>query len=174
MTGHSDTIGESEVDPPPKPPADPRKLRLSSANLIGLALLSTIVVLAAFGVFGESRGTTSARIASLELFVQYPTAFRYKQINPLHVTVVNRSGSVIDTLTVALDPTYVARFSDVTLTPAPSRPWEVELIGVQPGETRRLHVTLQAEKYGRHAGTVSAFFPGSDTAQANVATFIFP
>lgn len=174
MSEHSGTIAPSEVDPPPRPPVDPRGPRLSRANVVGVTFLGAIVVLAAFGLFGERWGSTSARVDALELSVHYPTAFRYKQINAMHVLVVNRSRAVIDTLTVAFDPTYIGHFSDVTSTPSAARPWEVELPGVKPGETRRVHVTLQAEKYGRHAGTVSAFFPGSDTAEANVATVIFP
>jgi hypothetical protein len=110
----------------------------------------------------------------VELSADYPTRFRYKQINPIHLLVTNRSAGTIDALTVAFDTAYMARFSAVVITPSPGRAWEVELTGVRPGETRRIHVQLQGERYGRHRGTIAAYFPGSDTVRVPVSTTVFP
>jgi hypothetical protein len=89
--------------------------------------------------------------------VQYPTRIRYKQIDPIRITVKNRTTEKLGTLTVALDRTYVEAFSDVRAVPSFARPWEVELHEVRPGETRRVEVVLQGERYGLHRGTVSMF-----------------
>jgi hypothetical protein len=174
MSERARTISPEEVDLPPEPPQIARRLRLSLTHGIGAAMLTIIVLLAALGAFGESRSATSARSASLELVLEHPTRFRYKQIEPLRIFVTNRSDREIDTVTVSFDTAYVARFSSVTFTPAPSAAWEVKLTGVRAAETRRIDVELQAEEYGTHSGVISAFFAGSDTARVEVDTFIFP
>lgn len=168
------TIQPSEVAPPPQAPEMDRTIDLPPKRWLGIGMLALIVGLAAFGVFGERRGAAQGRSASLDLRVEYPTRFRYKQIDPLRIFVTNRSARPIDTLTVSFDTAYIAPFSNVTFTPSASRAWEVQLAGVRPGETRRIQVGLQAERYGHHTGAVAAFFAGSDSAKAEVGTFVFP
>lgn len=168
-------IDPEDAEQPPQPPEIGRKLDLPMSQVAVVLLFAAIVMLAAFGFFGETRGTTSSRgSTSLELNVDYPARFRYKQINPLQVFVTNRTAALLDTVTVAFDTAYIAPFSNESFTPSAVRAWEVELTGLKPGETRRIEVGLQGERYGRHTGSISAYFTGSDTATATVSTIIFP
>lgn len=174
MSEDPHTIDKDEIEPPPEAPEMERRIRLPLPQLVGVTLLSSIVLLAAFGMFGESRGTAEGRSDSLEISLEYPTRFRYKQVDPMEVLVTNRSRQVMDTITVHFDTSYIAGFSNVSITPSATQAWEVELINVAPGESRRVHVGLQAEHYGRHAGSIRVFLRGSDTARADVSTFVFP
>lgn len=173
MADPSTETESSNVQGPPNPPTPRRRFYLRPGHAPLLSVLLLITILAAVGFFGETRTTTKTQSASLGLNIDYPTRFRYKQINPMRIRVRNRTRQSMDTVTVAIDSTYIDPFSNVTFTPSAARPWVVELTDLKPGEHRRIHVTLQAETYGRHRGAVSALH-GSDTARAEVSTFIFP
>lgn len=164
-------------DRPPQPPPPPeidRRFRLYPWQWVGLPILVLIPVLALFGVFGHTRGAARAMTSALELDIQYSTRYRFKEIQPMYVRVRNRSDRTLDTVTVAFDTAYVARFSTVTFRPDISRSFEVELTDLRPGEVRLVAVELQGEMYWRHQGLVSSWHAGGDTASARVSTFIFP
>lgn len=172
MTEH---ISPEEAEQPPQPPELDRSLNLPGSQIAGVLAFALIVLLAGFGFFGETRATSSSSgSAALDLKVDYPARFRYKQVNPLQVFVTNRSATLLDTVTVVFDTAYIAPFSNVSFTPAAARAWEVELTGLRAGETRRIEVGLQGERYGRHTGHISAYSSSSDTASAKVSTIIFP
>lgn len=173
MADPSSKTESSEAQDPPEPPAPRRKFSLRPVHATLLLLLFLITVLAAFGVFGETRTTTGTQSSILGLNIEYPKRFRYKQISPMRVHVRNRTQQPMDTVTVAFDSTYLDPFSNVTFTPSASKPWVVELTDLKPGEQRRIQVGLQAEKYGHHRGMVAAAHK-SDTVRAEVSTFIFP
>lgn len=166
---------DRELPPALQVTEQPRRLELHRYQWVGLPLMLLIPVLALFGVFGETWGRADDVSADLALRVEYPTRYRYKQINALEVFVENVSGGPLDTVVVAFDPAYVLRFSTPTFIPAPEVPYEVELLDVQPGEVRLVVAELQGERYGRHRGAVEAYRPGSsDTARVAVSTIIFP
>jgi hypothetical protein len=134
-----------------------------------------IPVLALLGVFGETWSRTEAASAALALRVEYPTRYRYKQINTVEVFAENVSRATLDTVVVAFDPAYVRRFSTVMFIPSPRVPFEVELLDVKPGEVRRVWAELQGEQYGRHRGRIEAYQQGSrDTVRVLVHTLIYP
>jgi hypothetical protein len=134
-----------------------------------------IPVLALFGVFGETWERADDANAVLRLHVEYPTRYRYKQINTMEVSLENVSDSPIDTVVVSFDPAYVRHFSTLTFIPSPTEPFEVELLDVAPGETRLVWAELQGERYGRHRGAIDAYQAGSlDTARVSVSTLILP
>lgn len=174
MADEQHVVETSEIEPPPEAPEIDLKLALPPQNVIGVLLLSTIVILSAIGMFGGTRGSERQTGTALELAADYPTRFRYKEISYLRVLVTNRSDSLVDTLTVSFDSTYMDGFSQQRFTPAATKPWEVELLAVEPGEARRIEVEIQAESYGSHAGEISAYFAGSDTTSLRVGTFTFP
>ena len=45
---------------------------------------------------------------------------------------------------------------------------------MRPGETRRVVVDIDAQRYGPYAGFVTADANGPDTARVRIHTFIFP
>lgn len=158
--------------PPQAPPID-RYVKLRPLHRGLVSALFVIVALAAFGLFGETRGAVEARSEGLALRIDYPTRFRYKQVNPMRVYVRNVSGKAIDTVRVRFDDSYIDPFSNVTFTPSASEVWQVVLTGLKPGQTRRIQVHLQGEQYGRHTGTVMAT-SNIDSVRTEVSTFIFP
>lgn len=153
----------------------PRHLKFYRYQWVGLPLLLLMPVLALLGVFGETWDHVEDAGAELTLRVEYPTRYRYKQINTVQVFVQNTASSTLDTVVVAFDPAYIRRFSTLMFIPSPKQPFEIELLDVKPGETRLVWVELQGEQYGRHQGTIEAYRPASlDTARVVVNTLIFP
>ena len=156
-------------------PDHPRRLKLHGFQWVGIPLMFLIPALALFSVFGESWDQTEDASPDLTLRVEYPTRYRYKEINTIQVFVENISGSALDTIIVAFDPAYVSRFSTLMFIPSPKEPFEIELLDVNPGEVRRVWAEFQGEHYGRHQGTIAAYRSGStDTATVFVSTLIFP
>jgi hypothetical protein len=173
-------VGEKskKAEQPPQPPDVAHRLQFYPWQLIGVGLIMLVPVLALLGVFGESRGATHASGAGLEVRVEYLTRLRYKMLNPMTVSVQNMSTQSIPTLTVAVDRAYIEGFSDVTFTPDADEitgsDYVVELIGVPPGETRVVTVSLEARRYGRFTGRVRAAAGDGAPAEARVETFVFP
>ena len=158
---------------PPRPPVFPRRLALTYKQRVGLPLLVAIPVLTLFGLFGERSATLSASTKSIEMSVRYPTRFRYRQIQPLEITVRNLSPRVIDTVDVSIDTAYITRFSSVRIEPAPRRAFVISLIDMRPGEARLVAGELWGQEYGRHVGRITAS-TRVDTATVVVRTLVFP
>jgi hypothetical protein len=164
----------SEVDRPLPPPEISRRLAIYPIQGGILSAFAAIVVLAFAGLFGESMNAVSEQNVDFDLEIEYPTRFRYKQLNLAHVYVTNRTSREIDTLSVSFEGRYLDGFSEVTAVPSFSEPWRVDLTDVRPGEARDIVVELQGEQYGRHEGNVQVFAPNTDTISARLSTFIFP
>jgi hypothetical protein len=158
---------------PPEPPEVPRRLSVYRFQLIGFPLLAAIPLLALFGFFGERWQTVRGEAGSIAVSVRYPSAFRYKMIDAIELHVHNRGAAAIDTVAVALDTAYAARFSTVTAIPPFSGPFEVDLPGLAAGESRRVRIEIQAERYWSHSGilTVAA---GVDTIRVPLTTMVYP
>lgn len=168
------TIPEAEVGKPPEPPEIGRSIKLYWYQWIGLPPIFLIVVLALLGIFGETFEEVSASEGAISLRIEYPSRFRYKQINPIRVWVANRGTAPIDTLTVSFQQSYILQFSNVSFIPSAKRPFDVEVVDLGPGEERLVMAGLQAEQYGRHAGEISATAADRDTARARVSTVVYP
>lgn len=158
---------------PPEAPELHRRMIFGRLQLGGLLLILAIPVLAAFNLFGEARTVTAARGASITLTVDYPSRIRHGTLDRVSVLLKNESGSPLDTVRVEFDSSYVARFAEPQFIPAESRAFEVELADIAPGETRRVHVGLRANDYGRHRGRVAAMH-SSDSVDAVIRTIVFP
>ncbi|HEX6133313.1 MAG TPA: hypothetical protein VFZ24_05105 [Longimicrobiales bacterium] len=164
------------VDSLPDPPGAPRTRRhvsLFGFQWVGVAVLAAFPVLALLGVFGERWATVESTGGPLHVNVRYPTVFRYKMLNAIDLDVRNTGTAVIDTITVALDTVYASRFSTITAVPPFSGPYEVELPAVQPRETRRVRIEIQAERYWVHAGTLTVA-TRTDTVRVPLRTTIYP
>lgn len=156
-------------------PDAPRRFRLHGYQWIGLPLLFLVPALALLGVFGETWKRVEATGEDLALEVRYADRYRYKQINTVEAWVENRSGTRLDMVVVAFDPTYVRQFSAVAFIPTATEPFEVELYDLRPGERRLVWAELQAECYGWHRGSLQAYAVGhTDTASVALTTFVFP
>lgn len=174
MTDEDRTIPKSEVPRPPQPPEVGRSIRLYWYQWAGLPIIFLVVGLALSGAFGESMDETAAEGGALSMRIEYPSRFRYKQINPIRVWLTNRTAQPIDTATVSFPQGYILEFSNVSFIPAAKRPFVVEVTDLAPGETRLVLAGLQAEQYGRHSGEIAASAGGADTLRARVSTLVFP
>jgi hypothetical protein len=160
-------------EPPTGAPEVPRRVEIAPPQLVGLALLALVPLLALLNAFGTSRAEATAASSALELRVEYASRSRYKVFEPLDVFVRNRSQRTLDTVAVSLDTAYIDRFSEVQIEPQPTGVYVVPLTSVRPGETRRVAVELRGNEYGRHRGTIRAA-AGADSATARVSTIVYP
>jgi len=163
----------SRVTGPAAPPPTTRRLALTRKQQLGLPLLALIPILTLFGFFGERSATVHASSAAIAMSVRYPERFRYRQVQPLEITVRNSSSHAIDTIEVSLDTAYITRFSSVRIMPDPDRAFVVQLIAVRPGESRLVAAELWGEQYGRHRGRIVVRTP-NDSAAVIVQTLVFP
>lgn len=171
--GQRDRGAELRAIGPTAPPHVRRRIALTRKQRIGIPLMTLVPLLALLGAFGERNATVASRSASLAMSVQYPARFRYRQTEPLEITVRNLSSRVIDTIAVALDTAYVTRFANVRITPEPRTAFTVELTAVKPGEQRLVAAELEGEHYGRHQGRIMAL-AHNDSAIVTVRTLVFP
>ncbi|HSL43670.1 MAG TPA: hypothetical protein VK897_09580 [Anaerolineales bacterium] len=168
----------SKPSQPPQPPSIEPKIRFYPHQLIGIPLMMLIPILALFGVFGQTVSSVDASNPQLQMHVEYPTRFRYKLIDSITVSLFNASNQVIPTVNVHFDRPYIERFSTVTFSPSiktiTENAYIVEVTDLQPHETRAISVTVQAEKYGKHGGTIWAAPEGSEGLRVQVDTITFP
>jgi hypothetical protein len=161
-----------DASPPKAPTIDP-KIELSWKQRIGFPMLLVVPLLALFGMFGETQTRYHTSTASLGVAVAYPTRFRYRQVQSLHVTVRNLSSNVADTIRVSFDTAYISRFSSVRFEPPAKSAYIVELTSVQPSESRWVSVELWGQDYGVHRGTI-VVRSGGDSALVHLRTLVFP
>ena len=141
--------------------------------MVGLPLMAAVPLLCLLGFFGESGARTTAASSLLDVAIRYPARFRYRQVQTLEVTVRNRSTRTIDTVHVSLDTAYITRFSSVSIDPIPQRAFVVDLVRLEPGESRLVDAELWGQDYGRHNGRIVVSANG-DSAIATISTFVFP
>lgn len=142
-------------------------------QIVGLGVLTLIPILAIFKVFGDGDASVSGRSATLALTVDYPPRLRYGTAEVLVAEVTNSSAAVMDTLKVIFDSTYVGKLAEARFAPPVSRAYELDLLNVRPGESRRVELDFYAEQYWSHGGSVLAAH-GGDTARVMVQTFVLP
>jgi len=169
---------KKEPSKPAQPPEVDRKFQIHPYQMIGIPLMMLVPILALFGVFGESVHSVSTSGQQLDTSVEYPTRFRYKMIDEVIVSLSNVSDQAIPSVLVNFNRRYIDGFSTVTFTPSihsiTDSDYIVEVIDLQPGETRVISVTLQAEKYGMHRGTISAGPDEAEEVAVSIDTFTFP
>jgi len=158
---------------PPPAPSINSKIDLSWKQRVGFPILIAVPILALFGIFGEARTHTHASSRSIDMEVSYPSRFRYRQVQPLRVTVRNFSAVLADTIRVSFDTAYVSRFSSVRFDPAAKSAYTVDLTDVKPSESRLVSVELWGQDYGNHRGTVVARH-NADSAIVHLTTLVFP
>lgn len=165
--------GVESLPDPPDPPDIRRSVALYRFQWIGLPFLLAIPLLALFGVFGEHRETVTAESGAVALSVRYPATFRYGMLNAIDVDIRNRGSIIIDTLTISLDTTYVTGFSTVTAVPPFTGSYEIDVMHLMAGESRRVRIELQAERYWSHSGRLTAA-SRVDTVRVPLTTMVYP
>lgn len=163
-----------ETPGPPQAPELTNGSRVHGRQLLGLAALLAIPLLALLGVFGTAQERATARNATLELTVSWPSRTRLEMIHSMDVTVRNLSSQRIDTLRVELPHSYMSGFSARDVVPSPVEPWIVEITDVPPGEQRLVTVGIDASSHGRFAGDVTATALTPDTVRVPIATRVLP
>lgn len=164
------TDRESE---PPELPVLKRRLSFAWWQVVGIAVLALVPLLAGLGVFGAAEASVVARAGSVSMLVDYPPRIRHGSAQRILALVTNTGLSALDTVTVRFDSSYVARVSEPQFTPLAARAFEVDLADLRPGESRRVELAFHAADFGRHRGFVSARH-GASTARAIIATTVFP
>lgn len=153
-----------------------RRLQFPGLQLVGVALLLAVPILAVLGVFGPCSDTVAETMPGLEMQVKYPTRFRYQMFSTLEVSLENTSNRSPGPITVTFDRNYISRFSQVQFTPSvksvTATDYRVQ-VDIPPGEIRRISVSLQADRYGIHDGSVGARVNGASIL-VPVSTFVFP
>ena len=150
-----------EERPPPLPSAPDidRRIRFHTGQLIGLALIVSLPVLALAGVFGISTQQATAFDEALGVTVEYPARHRYKVRQPLDITITNVSEADLARVEIGLTTNYIDAFSDVAFTPAPdhidARDHVFVIAGLDAGETRSITAEMQAQVYGPTTGHVT-------------------
>lgn len=162
---------------PPRAPEIGRAFHPKYTQVVGVALLLAIVVLALFGAFGTSEARIRAEADPVRVEARYPTRLRFKTIHTIDIEVTNTSSSTLDSVVVRLERPYVDAFSTVSFAPSLTRltaqAYEVELLDVEPGEIRPVSVEVQAEDYWGHPGFIEAR-AGEAAARVAVHTTVYP
>lgn len=158
---------------PPDPPGIDRRIHLRRSQLVGMAIVVLVPLLAIAGLFGDSWEDVEASSASLRTEVHYPNRTRYRLSGLLTIRVENRGDVPSDTVEVDLDPAYVDQFADVDIVPSPGRDYRVSLTDVRPGEQRRVVMRFAPAQYGRHRGRI-VVRANADSIVVPIETLVLP
>lgn len=148
-------------------------MKFGVVQMLGIGLLMLIPVLALFNVFGDGDATVRARSSTLSMTVEYSPRLRHATADVVVAEIRNSSGAFMDTVTVIFDSSYVSKVSEPRFTPPASRAFELDLLAMRPGESRRIELAFSSENYGWHSGDILALHKG-DTARVSVRTLVFP
>lgn len=170
-SAHNST--NDEISGPPQPPAIRSRLIFTRKQIVGIPLILAVPILAVLGVFGERHEVMHTSSASLDMTLSYPERFHYRQVLSLRADIRNVSAHPLDTVKVSFDTAYIGHFSSVRFDPPAREAYVVDLLGVKPGESRRVAVELWGQDYGRHRGRVVAR-AGSDSIVTRFSTLVFP
>lgn len=167
----------TEPAEPPAPPGLQRRIRMARLQLVGLVLLLALPVCAVLGLLGPGAGQARAAGAGLELSVQYPERLRHKTSLTLEAALKNTGSQTLPQARLRIAEPYFAHFSRAEFTPLPQRVtdeyFELDLRELAAGETRKLVVHLEADKWGRHPGRVTAS-AGAEALAVDFSTTVLP
>jgi hypothetical protein len=158
---------------PPQPPAIPPKIRVHRREAIAMGLMALVPALALLGTFGPSNQHVERGDEALRLETLYPSLLRLQMRDKLKIRVTNRSEKPLSRVALRIEQSYLSGFAEVSFSPDVSDAYLVELKDLQPGEVRLVAVELDAERYGRHRGQVTASYDGK-AVTLELSTFVYP
>lgn len=165
--------GEKEDPRPPEPPQIKRRLELPPLQLLGVAFIIAIPILAFAGVLDYRGARTAVRNDDLSLSVEYPARDWMLDERSLTIRVRNESSRRLDSVVVRVDTAYLNAFqSSPSSASAEADAFLVPVLA--PGESHLIVLTVQSSRYGRHRGSVRVDAPGARSVEARLSTFIFP
>ena len=167
------TTERSDDPHPPQPPDIARRVTLPLPQLVGVAAMALVPVLAALGNLDERWATHRTVIGAVDATVEYPTRFRAKLTRPMTIHVINRSNATLDRIDVTFGSDYLERFTSVRLTPPPRDALTVSFAPVPAGEHRRIHLDFEADRVGRHEGRI-VIRAGNRAGTVPVRTTVLP
>lgn len=167
-----------EEDPrPPQPPDFDRAFAPAWNQIVGIALLIALIVVALAGVFGPTTGEVAAANGDVALTVDYPVRWRSKASHTVAVEVTNTSARVLPRVEVAFDRSYFETYAATRFEPdlayVTDEAFVIELRDVRAGETRLVTTEIAARAYGSRSGTVAASNEDA-TARVQVQSIVFP
>lgn len=131
-------------------------------------------LLALLGVFGREESVVRRSSTELMLEVRYSSRLRYKQSNPLVVTVTNISGRPLSHVSVSCDSAYFAAYDNLMFIPEAQRPYVIPVGSLAPGEQFRIRIDGQPEERGSNTGYITARTDGGKPTTVTLQTFVFP
>lgn len=158
---------------PPAAPEVPPRVRMHRSELVGMAIIALVPLLALSGLFGPATGQAQAGGDAIALEVRYPARYRLGMVQTMQARVSNRSASSMARVTLAVDSAYLEGFTAASPIPNFSRAYAVELPDLAPGETRMVVLDLEAERPGRFRGQASAVHAG-DSVAVRLTTLVLP
>jgi hypothetical protein len=159
---------------PPQPPDTPRRLRLHLLQWIGVPIIIVLPVLALLGVFGREESLVRASSGDLMLEVHYNSRLRYKQSNPLLVTVTNVSARPLDNITVGCDSAYFSMYDNLKFIPEARNPYIIPVGTLASGEQFRIRIDGQPEGKGHSTGYITVYTNNGVATSVALETFVFP
>ncbi|HEY0972810.1 MAG TPA: hypothetical protein VGE02_17705 [Gemmatimonadales bacterium] len=154
-------------------------MRMHRTELVGMAVIGLVPLLAILGVFGPRVERAQALGDALALEVRYPARYRLGMVEALEARVSNRSATPMPLVTLAVDEAYLEGFATASPTPDFTRAYAVELTDLAPGETRTVVVDLEADRAGRFRGRATATYEAEpmgarDSVALPLTTLVFP
>jgi hypothetical protein len=172
------TMPHADVPETPVGPEITPKLKLHAHQKIGIPLLLLIPILAILGLFGVNTNELQAEAEDVSISVQYPTRFRYRQINTIEVGITNNTDDSLQPVTAYFDREYIDHFANADFTPQVSHITEtayiVELEEMPAGETYYINVEIEAHDVGYHRGEIRVEADSTQSTQVEVETLVFP
>jgi hypothetical protein len=165
--------GLDTAEPPPAPEIR-RRVRLYTAQWIGIPAMALIPLLALFGAFGERRTELTAAAAGLDVAIDLPTRVRTAQRTHIEVRVHNLSGDTARDVTVRFDPQYFEDAMDPSFIPERDAPYEATLPALPSGADGSVRVELEFGRMGRSTGAISVSRDGREGTRTRISTFILP
>ena len=167
------TVSPERAGQPPEAPRLRPRFRMHRNELAGLLVIAVLPFLAIMGIFGPRAERARAWSSALVLDVEYPGRFRRGMTQRLEATVSNRSPVLMPKVTLRFERAYLGAFGVISVMPDVTEPYVIELPNLQSGESRPVVIELEAERYGRHRGQLTATY-GSNSVAATLTTLVFP
>jgi hypothetical protein len=172
-----DSAQPSSQEPPQPPPFAPA-LRITPFQLIGIALLALLPLLALFGFFDANHTTERASNGEVALQVEYASLHQYRMREEMMVTVTNLSQQSPITINISFERGFIDHFTEITFVPdietVSTDGFDVQLSEVASGETRMVYVELKGQQLWRRTGVISASIDGGQPVSVTVRTWILP